>query len=120
MRSSFITTSGALALAATLLAGPQARAQDAVAVTANAAKARVAQGYVPKPYVPASRRDFTGIWENRGGIGWQQGIPPGRRQNPPLTPEFQKIFERHLANAEAGHPTGDPTPAACRRACRAS
>ena len=109
MRSSFITTFSAVALAAALLSGPQARAQDAVAVTSNAAKPRDAQGYVPKPYVPASRRDFTGIWENRGGIGWQQGIPPGAKQNPPLTPEYRKIFERHIANAAAGHPTGDPT-----------
>ena len=86
--------------------------QDAVAVTAAPASARTVQGYVPKPYVPQSRRDFTGLWENRGGIGWQQGIAPGRAQNAPLTPAYQKIFDRHLANAEAGKPTGDPT-AAC-------
>jgi hypothetical protein len=63
-------------------------------------------------YRPKSRRDLTGIWINQGGIGWTPGIPPGRRQNPPLTPEYARTFERHLANAAAGKPTGDPT-AAC-------
>jgi hypothetical protein len=63
-------------------------------------------------YRPKNRRDFTGIWINQGGIGWTPGIPPGVRQNPPLTPEYQKIFREHIANAAAGKPTGDPT-AAC-------
>lgn len=97
-------------VAAAVLALPgRLLAQDAVAATAAAATARVTPGYVPRQYQPKSRRDFTGLWENRGGIGWQQGIPPGRGQNPPLTPAYQAIFERHLANAAAGHPTGDPT-----------
>ena len=84
-------------------------AQNAIAATSAPAAARTMAGFVPAPYRPATRRDFTGLWENRGGIGWTQGIPPGRGQNPPLTPEYQRIFERHIANAEAGHPTGDPT-----------
>lgn len=84
-------------------------AQNAIAATSAPAAARTMAGFVPVPYRPATRRDFTGLWENRGGIGWQQGIPPGRGQNPPLTPEYQRIFEHHMANAEAGHPTGDPT-----------
>jgi len=63
-------------------------------------------------YRPKSRRDLTGIWINQGGIGWTPGIPPGRGQNPPLTPAYAKIFERHLADADRGRPTGDPT-AAC-------
>ena len=87
----------------------QAFSQDAVSATAAAATAHGAPGYEPKAYKPKTPRDFTGLWENRGGIGWQQGIAPGRAQNPPLTPAYQKIFERHLANAAAGHPTGDPT-----------
>ncbi len=65
-----------------------------------------------RPYRPKTRRDLTGIWINQGGIGWTPGIPPGRGQNPPLTPAYAKIFERHLADAERGKPTGDPT-AAC-------
>ena len=96
-------------LASGLILPPQLLAQDAVTATAAAATARSVPGYAPKQYQPKSRRDFTGLWENRGGIGWQQGIAPGRAQNPPLTPAYQAIFERHLANAAAGHPTGDPT-----------
>jgi len=64
-------------------------------------------------YKPKNRRDFTGIWLNQGGIGWTPGIPPGAKQKPPLTPEYQKIFDKHLANAAAGNPTGDSTSASC-------
>jgi hypothetical protein len=60
-------------------------------------------------YQPKSRRDLTGIWINQGGIGWTPGVPPGRGQNPPLTPEYAKIFQKHIANAAAGKPTGDVT-----------
>jgi hypothetical protein len=103
------TLRAALLLAAGALVVPPSWSQDAVAVTAASAAPRPTSGYVPKAYVPKSRRDFNGIWENRGGIGWQQGIPPGKGQNAPLTPAYQKIFERHQANAAAGKPTGDPT-----------
>jgi hypothetical protein len=65
-----------------------------------------------RAYRPKSRRDFTGIWINQGGIGWTPGIPPGRGQHPPLTEAYAKIFEQHLQDAERGKPTGDPT-AAC-------
>ena len=60
-------------------------------------------------YRPSSRHDFTGIWINQGGIGWTPGVPPGARQNPPLTPAYAKMFQQHLANASAGKPTGDIT-----------
>jgi hypothetical protein len=63
-------------------------------------------------YKPKTRRDFYGIWLNQGGIGWTPGIPPGRGQKAPLTPEYAKIFDMHQANAAAGKPTGDIT-AAC-------
>lgn len=69
--------------------------------------------WAAKPYRPKSRRDLTGIWINQGGIGWTPGVPPGAGQKPPLTPEYQKIFDKHLANAAAGHPTGDATSASC-------
>jgi hypothetical protein len=64
-------------------------------------------------YKPKNRRDLTGIWLNQGGIGWTPGIPPGAGQKPPLTPEYQKIFDKHIANAKAGNPTGDSTSASC-------
>lgn len=63
-------------------------------------------------YRPKTRRDLTGIWISQGGIGWTPGVPPGRNQNPPLTPAYAKMWDTHLANAAAGKPTGDPT-AAC-------
>ena len=70
---------------------------------AGAAKTQpVNPDWATKPYRPKSRRDFTGIWINQGGIGWTPGVPPGAAQKPPLTPEYQKIFEKHLANAAAG------------------
>jgi hypothetical protein len=61
------------------------------------------------PYRPKDRHDLTGIWLNQGGIGWTPGVPPGREQNPPLTPAYRRIFEQNLANAAAGKPTGDIT-----------
>ena len=64
-------------------------------------------------YRPKSRRDLTGIWINQGGIGWTPGVPPGGAQNPPLTPAYARIFQKHLANAAAGKPTGDETAASC-------
>jgi hypothetical protein len=60
-------------------------------------------------YKPSSPRDFTGIWLNQGGIGWTPGLPPGVGQHPPLTPEYQKIFETNVENARLGKPTGDIT-----------
>jgi hypothetical protein len=73
---------------------------------------QAAKTYTASQYKPKSKRDFTGLWSNPDGIGWTPGVPPGPRQNPPLTPAYQKIFDGHLKNAAEGHPTGDPT-AAC-------
>lgn len=106
--TSITIAAGGLLLSAAL-APATGWSQNAVAATSAPAAARNAAGFVSKAYKPKSRRDFTGLWENRGGIGWQQGIPPGKGQNAPLTPEYQKIFDQHQANAAAGKPTGDPT-----------
>jgi len=77
---------------------------------AEAAKTQpVAAGWGAVAYKPKSRRDLTGIWINQGGIGWTPGVPPGRGQNPPLTPQYAAMFQKHLANAAAGKPTGDVT-----------
>ena len=96
-----------------LTKGVQAPFRDNAKLPANFVDAARTQPVNPKwgtvPYRPKSRRDLTGIWINQGGIGWTPGIPPGRRQNPPLTPAYAKIFEGHLADAAAGKPTGDPT-----------
>ena len=96
-----------------LTKGVQAPFRDNAKLPATFAEAAKTQPVNPKwgtvAYRPKSRRDLTGIWINQGGIGWTPGIPPGRRQNPPLTPAYAKMFEGHLANAAAGKPTGDPT-----------
>ena len=97
--------------------GVQAPPRDASKLPKTFAEAAKTQPVDPKwgttAYKPKSRRDFNGIWINQGGIGWTPGVPPGAKQNPPLTPEYQKIFQQHLANAAAGHPTGDSTSASC-------
>ncbi len=99
-----------------LAKGVQAPYRDTSKLPSTFAEAAKTQPIDPKwgavPYRPKSRRDFTGIWISQGGIGWTPGRPPGRSQNPPLTPAYAKIFEQHLANAARGKPTGDPT-AAC-------
>ena len=60
-------------------------------------------------YKPKTRRDFTGIWLNQGGIGWTPGVAPGVGQHAPLTPAYQKIFDTNVENARQGKPTGDIT-----------
>jgi hypothetical protein len=93
--------------------GVQAPRRDASKLPTTFAEAAKTQPVDPKwgtvPYRPKSRRDFNGIWINQGGIGWTPGIPPGAEQKPPLTAQYARIFERHLANAAAGNPTGDVT-----------
>ena len=93
--------------------GVQAPARDASKLPTSFAEAAKTQpvdaNWGTASYKPKSRRDLTGIWINQGGIGWTPGVPPGRGQNPPLTSEYAKIFQKHIANAAAGKPTGDVT-----------
>ena len=48
--------------------------------------------------------DWSGQWKRPPGPGiqWDQTKPPGRAQNPPLTPEYQAIFEASLADQAKG------------------
>jgi len=96
-----------------LTKGVQPPARDASklpATFAGAAKTQpVNANWAKAAYKPKSRRDLTGIWINQGGIGWVPGVPPGKRQNPPLNATYQKIFDTNMANAAAGRPTGDQT-----------
>ena len=93
--------------------GVQPPPRDTAALPTTFAAAAKTQAVDPKwgtvKYRPKTRRDLTGIWINQGGIGWTPGVPPGARQNPPLTPAYAKLFATHLADAAAGRPTGDPT-----------
>src|SRR5881227_3569712 len=46
--------------------------------------------------------DIRGAWARPGAAQWDPTKPPGVRQQAPLKPEFQAVFEANLANAEAG------------------
>jgi hypothetical protein len=47
--------------------------------------------------------DWKGQWVRiGGGAQYDPGKPPGRGQQPPLTPEYQAIWEKNLAEAAAG------------------
>src|SRR6185437_12122960 len=80
--------------------GVQAPPRDASKLPTTFAGAAKTQPVDPNwgktPYHPQSRRDLTGIWINQGGIGWKPGVPPGQLQNPPLSPAYAKIFQKHL------------------------
>jgi hypothetical protein len=46
--------------------------------------------------------DFRGSWARPGAAQWDPTKPPGLRQQAPLTPEYQAVFEANLAGADAG------------------
>jgi hypothetical protein len=52
---------------------------------------------------------FAGQWKRAPGtgIGWDETKPRGRPQQPPLTPEYQAIWESSLADQAAGGQGGD-------------
>jgi hypothetical protein len=55
--------------------------------------------------------DWSGQWRRPPGVGIQfdQSKPLGLRQQAPLTPEYQKIYEAGLADQAAGGQGTDPT-----------
>jgi hypothetical protein len=46
--------------------------------------------------------DIRGAWERPGAAQWDPTKPPGLKQQAPLTPEFQAVFEANLADTAAG------------------
>ena len=46
--------------------------------------------------------DIRGAWERPGAAQWDPSKPPGLRQQAPLTPQFQTVFEANLAETAAG------------------
>jgi len=52
---------------------------------------------------------WKGQWIRMGGIQWDPSKPLGRAEQPPLTEEYQAIFEAGLANQKAGGQGNDPT-----------
>ena len=53
--------------------------------------------------------DLAGQWRLGPPAKWDPSKPPGRGQQPPLTPEYQAIFEASLADQAAGGQGNDPT-----------
>jgi hypothetical protein len=55
--------------------------------------------------------DFAGQWRRPAGIANQYDIskPRGPEEEPPLTPEYQKVFEAGLADQAEGGQGNDPT-----------
>ena len=70
---------GSLVLAATLALAAGARADD-----------------------PARYPDWGGQWFRTGGIQFDPSKPLGRRQDAPLTPEYQALFDQSLADLADG------------------
>ena len=70
---------GSLVLAATLALAAGARADD-----------------------PARYPDWSGQWFRTGGIAFDPSKPLGRRQDAPLTPEYQALFDQNLADLADG------------------
>jgi len=54
--------------------------------------------------------DLSGQWKRPVGVGiqWDQTKPLGRAQQPPLTPEYQAVFEASLQDQAAGGQGNDP------------
>ena len=50
----------------------------------------------------ATYPEIRGVWERPGAAQWDPSKPPGLKQQAPLTPEYQAVFEANLANADAG------------------
>ena len=47
--------------------------------------------------------NWEGLWKRGSPVGvWDPTKPPGLGQQPPLTPEYQKVFEANLAKGKAG------------------
>jgi hypothetical protein len=52
--------------------------------------------------------DWGGQWKRIGGVQWDPSKPPGRAQQPPLTEEYQAVFEAGLADQAVGGQGNDP------------
>jgi hypothetical protein len=58
--------------------------------------------------------DLSGQWKRPPGVGiqWDQTKPIGRAQQPPLTPEYQAVWEASMADQAAGG-QGNDAPSRC-------
>ena len=73
----------------------------------------LAMGLAAAPAQDMSRYpDWSGQWKKPNGLGngqWDPTKPTGRAQEPPLTAEYQALYETRLAERAAGGLGGDPT-----------
>jgi hypothetical protein len=72
---------------------------------AGIADAAATDWYLPK------YPDLRGVWVRavQGAPRYDTSKPPGRGQQAPLTPEYQKVFEETIKDQLAGGQGGDPT-----------
>src|SRR5947209_220617 len=75
----------------------------AVALAALCATLASAQAFDESKYP-----DWSGEWRLGPPTKWDPTKSPGRGQEPPLTPEYQAIFEANLADQAAGGQGTDP------------
>jgi hypothetical protein len=74
----------------------------AAAVIAGSAAAQ-------QPFEENKYPNMAGQWQRVGALGvFDNSKPPGRGQQAPLTPEYQKIFEDNLAEVAQGKSGEDP------------
>ena len=74
-------------------------------------------GAVAQAFEDSQYPNLKGQWsrvttsnDSSGVIPFDPSKPPGRGQQAPLTPEYQKIFEANLKELEAGVPGSWPGP----------
>jgi hypothetical protein len=94
--------SSSIGIACSLLlavAAPAAQAPAPAAAAASSFIKRTSDG----------RPDWGSIWLRQGGIGLDPQLKPGQIDRPPLTPEYQALYEASLASLKAGKPVADPT-----------
>ena len=60
---------------------------------------------------PSKYPDFSGQWKKPDGVGnqWDLSRPPGRGQRPPLTSEYQAIYDARQLDREEGGLAGNHT-----------
>jgi hypothetical protein len=73
--------------------------------------ATIAAATAAQAFDAAKYPDWSGQWKRPPGVGnqWDTSKPARRGQQPPLTPEYQAIYEANLADQAAGGQGTDPT-----------
>ena len=84
----------------------------AALLAAGLGAAVLSQAEAAPAKAPAKLPDWSGIWIRDGNTNYDPSVKVGDRQHPPLTPEYEKLYQAKLDAAAAGKPFGDPT-AAC-------